>query len=603
MALPLTFLIGLAVVFANRELLVPIAGGGRLELLLPILLLLAAPSLLALLALRRVRTELVIGRLGRVPPRALLRLSAVATPVVLHVVLAIGGWSELAARWSGGSALFDLVLLLAPLYAAEVPRLVLATAAEVHLEFAHDLVAIRRVDAAMLPRLSDLLPAVRGRLSWPLLLLMPMALFGAAIDLLQLDRELYALLLVTTPGATVGTLLFFLLTAALLPLWFRVAFGVERVVPEPAGSSLRRTAASLGFPPSRVLYLPTGMRAMNAMMVGPLPIGRFLCVTDGLVRMLDVESLTGVVAHEVGHARKGHPLLLMTLAAVVPLLLPAPLRFLRLDRLDTTSQALFALFAVALLWTVVRSVAHRFENEADAASVDALGAGPCTQALLTVSREAMPVTRGLLRRHFTLHPEERSRCEFMRRYQGEPAFRAAFEARGRTLRATAALLLALVASAATWAWTVEWPYEKALWRFHAGDFVGANAAVTAVGDSVPESWQPTWRRLGEELAVGLELAPAATDWPMARAALAVAAWPRGVEVLLQTGPHAARPWFALALEAAPASDLVHHAVLDYCDAAAEHDPQRMAAAAAVVRRLGIPAGLEPAFAVSSPTGQ
>jgi hypothetical protein len=359
---------------------------------------------------------------------------------------------------------------------------------------------------------------------------------------------------------------------------------------------LRQTAATLGFPPGRVMYLPTGMRAMNAMMVGPLPIGRFLCVTDGLVRMLDVDSLTGVVAHEVGHARKGHPLLLMTLAAVVPLLLPAPLRLVQLDRLEPAMQALFALAAIVLLWTTVRAVAHRFEHEADAASVEALGAGPCTRALMTVSRAAMPVTRGLLRRHFTLHPEERSRWEFMRRYEGEPAFRAAFEARGRMVRATVAMLLTLVASAATWAWTVEWPLEKAVWRFHAGDFQGASAAVTAVGESVPDHWQQTWRRLEDELAVGLELAPTATDWPSARAALSVAAWPRGVEVLLRSGPRAARPWLALAVEADQSTTLVQRAVLDYCEAAADHDPERMLAASAVVRRLGVPVGLEAAFA-------
>jgi len=603
LALPLTFLVGLAVLFANRELLPPIAGSGRLDVLAAFGLLLATPSVLALVSLRRVRAELVTGRLGSVPPRALLRLSAVATPLSLHLVLGPGGWSELASRWSGGSELADILLLLLPLFAAEVPRLVVATAADVHLEFAHELVGSRRIDAAMLPRLVETLPAVRGRLSWPLLLVMPCVLFGAAIDLLQLDRRLYTLFVATTPGATIGTLAFFLLAAALLPFWFRIAFGIERVVPEPAGSRLRQTAAILGFPPRRVMYLPTGMRAMNAMMVGPLPIGRFLCVTDGLVRMLDVDSLTGVVAHEVGHARKGHPLLLMTLAAVLPLLLPAPLRLLRLDALDPITQALFALAAVAILWTAVRAVAHRFEHEADAASVEALGAGPCTRALMTVSRAAMPVTRGMLRRHFTLHPEERSRWEFMRRYEGEPAFRAAFEARGRMLRATAALLLAVVASAATWAWTVEWPLEKAVWRFHAGDFVGASAAVAAVGEAVPEPWQQPWRRLEDELAVGLELAPTAADWPTARAALSVSAWPRGVEVLLRSGPRDARPWFALAIEADPALGLVRHAVLDYCEAAADHDPERMAAAGAIVRRLGVPAGLEAAFAEPPPSGQ
>jgi Zn-dependent protease with chaperone function len=399
LSLPFTFLVGLLVVFANRELLAPVAGSGRLDVLLPFVLLLAVPSVLAMLSLRVVRASLITGRLGLVPPRALLRLSAVATPMSLNLVLGPGGWSELSSRFAAGSQLVDILLLLLPLFAAEVPRLVVATAAELHLEFVRELVVVRRVEAAVLPQLVDLLPVVRGRLSWPLLLVMPCAMFGAGVDLLQLDRELYSLFLTTTPGATIGTLSFFVLASGLLPFWFRLAFGIVRSVPEPAGSRLRQTAAMLGFPPQRVMFLPTGMRAMNAMMVGPLPIGRFLCVTDGLVRMLDIDALTGVVAHEVGHARKGHPLLLMTLAAVVPLLLPAPLRLLQLDRLETGTQALIAVAAVVLLWTTVRAVAHRFEHEADAASVEALGAGPCTRALMAVSRAAMPVS--------PLHPAPR----------------------------------------------------------------------------------------------------------------------------------------------------------------------------------------------------
>lgn len=62
MALPFTFLLGLLVVFANRELLPPLAGSARLEILLPFALLLATPTVLAVLSLRGVRRSLVTGR-------------------------------------------------------------------------------------------------------------------------------------------------------------------------------------------------------------------------------------------------------------------------------------------------------------------------------------------------------------------------------------------------------------------------------------------------------------------------------------------------------------------------------------------------------------
>ncbi|MBX3462648.1 MAG: M48 family metalloprotease [Planctomycetes bacterium] len=599
MSLPVTFLAGLLVLFANRELQRPIAGSGRPDELLSWALLLALPGLMALSALRSVRASLVTGREARMPPRALLRLSAVATPLCLHLVLGAGGWSDLAERAANGSQLADVLLLLLSLFLAEVPRLALATAAELHLEVADGALG-RPVARVLLPSAADLWPVVRSRLGWPALLVMPCALFGAGIDLLRPQRELYTLFLTTTIGATAGTLVFFAVASMLLPFWFRVAFGVRRRLPEPAATALRRTAAALGFPPARVLFLPTGMRAMNAMMVGPLPVGRFLCVTDGLVRTLDVDALTGVVAHEVGHARRGHPLLLMTLAAVLPVLLPAPLRVLEIDSLDTASQALLAVAFVIGLWTVVRAVAHRFEHEADAASVEALGAWPCTHALAVVGRMGLPGRGGWLRRHFTLHPEEPRRAHFMRRYEQEPAFRAWFQASGRRLRATVAAVTIATAAVAGWAWAHEWPLEKAVWRFHAGDFVGAEAAMVAAGQrfggNVPERWRQRWARLGEELAAAHELAPGASSWEEARAPLAAAAWTRGVAVLLGAGPRAARPWFALAIDADEPAELVRRTVFDYCEAAADEDPERMAAAAAVVRRLGVPPGLEPVFA-------
>ena len=593
MTLPFAFLLGLAVLFAERELAPPITGSGRWEVLLSFALLLAVPAALALGSLRGVRRELVLGRRERVPPRALLRLSALATPVCMHLVAGPGGWSDLAVRLAGDSRMLDMALLLTPLLLAELPRLVLATAAELHLEFAPRRFIGTVVALTALPGLGELLPIVRGRLGWPLLLAMPCVLFGGAVDLLQSDREHWALFVVTTPGATAGTLVFFAFLSMLLPYWFRVAFGVVRGLPEPAGAVLRRTAAALGFPPRAVLFLPTGMRAMNAMMVGPLPVGRFLCVTDGLVGTLDLEALTGVVAHEVGHARRGHPLILMTLAAIVPLLLPAPLRVLQLDRLDAGGQALLALAAVLVLWAIVRTVSHRFEHEADAASVDALGAGPCTRALLAVSRAALPVS-GMFRRHFTLHPEEPRRLDFMRRYEEDSAFRRAFRRRGRLLRLGVAAVLAVAVAAAAWAWQREWPFERALWRFYAGDFAGAAAAVERIGDDVPAHWQETWPRFRDELAAALELAPNATTWPEAQAALVPAAWSRGVSVLLRDGPAAARPWFALALEAGD-GPLVQGAIYDFCAAAADNDPERMNEAAAIVRRLGPPPELAAVF--------
>ncbi|HIE72501.1 MAG TPA: hypothetical protein EYP98_21375 [Planctomycetes bacterium] len=155
------------------------------------------------------------------------------------------------------------------------------------------------------------------------------------------------------------------------PRWFRIAFGVISTLPEPTGTILRKTATMLGFSPKRVFLLPTGMRSINAMMVGPLPVGRLLCLTDGLVSALDSSSLTGVLAHEVGHARMGHPGLLMLLAVVVPLMMLSPLRLLDVEEIDVTLQAVAILLIMLVLWFGLRTLARRFEHEADVSSVRA----------------------------------------------------------------------------------------------------------------------------------------------------------------------------------------------------------------------------------------
>ncbi|MEO6595170.1 MAG: M48 family metalloprotease, partial [Planctomycetota bacterium] len=334
MGLPFPFLAGLLVLFAHRELQPVIPGSGEVDRVAVFALLLAVPSLLAVLSLLLIRRQLIQNWRPPAPPRALLRLSAGATPVVLYLLLGTGSYAACIDQWVASSHFADIALLMLPLLATEFPRILLGTATMLCCEIDEEVAGGRRVPASMLPSLRDVLPVARLRLGWPLLVTMPCLLLGAGLDLLQIDRELYVFCLGTSLGSTLGTIAFLGLASVVLPYWFRVAFGTVGRLPEPVGQQLRRTAAALGFNPARVLLLPTGMRALNAMMVGPLPAGRCLCLTDGLLRALDAESLAGVVAHEIGHARRGHPRLLMALVVVVPLLLMNPLRLLDLDAID-----------------------------------------------------------------------------------------------------------------------------------------------------------------------------------------------------------------------------------------------------------------------------
>lgn len=594
MALPISFLLGLLVVVANRELGGTLPGACTIGDLLLAALLLAVPWLFATLARRSAAKSIVSGRLSVVPPRALLRLSTISIPLVVYGFFEFGAYNDCIDRVAGSSHVMRTLLSIAPLYLAEIPRLVMATMAEGLLEASYDVRDSHPVSRSLLPKWSDGWPVFRLRLGWPLLTLLPAILLGACLDLLQLHRPSYVFVLATAAGMTIATVGFMLLASAVLPYWFRVAFGLRSAMPEPIGTTLRSTASMLGFSPKRVFSLPTGMRSMNAMMVGPLPSGRLLCLTDGLLATLDSLSLTGVLAHEVGHSRMGHPGLLMLLAVIVPLMMLSPLRLLEIEDLDVTMQVTGAVVIMLLFWLSLRGLARRFEYEADVSSVRALGAEPCSRALMTVSRMSVPPTRSVRGRLMSLHPDEKQRLELMRRYEVEPEFRTQFDRNTRRIRRVIALILAVAVLIGGWFWQADWKFERVLVRFYSGDLVAAQNAMDQLSE-LPKRWRDPLQQVNEQLACALELAPNAREWSAVEDQLVPAAWDRGQLVLLAEGPAAARPWFSLAITAIPEPSPTEYAVYEFCKAAADGDSHLMSELALIVKRRGVPDGLQPVF--------
>jgi hypothetical protein len=155
-------------------------------------------------------------------------------------------------------------------------------------------------------------------------------------------------------------------------------------------------------------------------------------------------------------------------------------------------------------------------------------------------------------------------------------------------------MLLLAAAAAGWSWYLAWPTEQAAARFLLGDFAGSRALVQEVGGDVRASQWRWWQNFRDDLDAAIAIAGDGGDWETLRPQLAAEGYRRGVEVLLHEGPAAARRWFSLATEDAGRSPL-RRCLLIYCEAAADNDPGRMAAASAQVRRLGCPAELEPVF--------
>ena len=597
MGLPFALLLGMLVAASGPMWATPLPGTGTLPAVLFELSLLSVPTLVAIASLRGARRELLWGRTEVVPPRAVLAWSALASPGVVLLLDLLGGYRDFADRVAFDDGALALVLGFAPVFVAELPRLAVATLAQLHVEM-RELVAPGPVDPSVLPHLRELVPQLRARLGWPVLMLGLIALLATLLAFLQCAEELEAFVLATSVGMVLAGIVLLVLALLLLPQLFRRWFGVHGDFPPGVGEALRTTAAQLGFPPHRVYVLPTGRRSLNALLVAPLPIGRFLCITDGLVHALDRVALAGVVAHEVGHARLRHPQLLAGFVLAVSVAVLATVRLCMVH--GSEPWLLVALTAVpgALALVAVRQLMRRFELEADAVSVEALGAGPCSQALLEAMRLAMPQQHSALRSLLSMHPDESERVQRMHRHQADPAYRAAFAARGRRVRQG---LLAAVLVSLTLAWfgfRAAWPLEYVAFRLGAGDVVGAHlaapraeAALAGAGAPVREEWQRT-RTL---LDAAFELAPAATDWPSAKAAFAERAWRRGELELLSRGPAAAEPWLALHLAATSSPSDQQRAIYAYCRAALDEQPELMERLRAHIHAQGPPESLRAAF--------
>jgi Zn-dependent protease with chaperone function len=575
LAIPYAFVLGLAVLLLAHELWLVVPGAGAPALAALAAPVLALPALLTAAAIRLAARDLHRGRRPGRAVRVLSRLAPATLPGAYCLLLGPGTWIDLVDGWAQGSYFVHVALLLLPLVAAESARVLAEARAEALLPAARP--------AAGTP--------VRFHLAFVGLITAPVLLLGLAGDLTRPHREVFVFLVSSSAGLTLGMFAFALTMLVILPLVFRVLFGLTRRLPEPPGAELRATAAALGFPGRAVLWYDSGLRTVNALLLGPLPWPRYLVLTDGLVAALDLQALRGVVAHEVGHAQAGHPAMLLALFFVVPMLVGNWLQRFDLAAVDGVWLVAAALAAGVVVWRLLRLVAHRFEHEADVLSAIALGgAEPCIRALVRVGQ----VLQQEPGRASLLHPSERDRVRLLQGFAADAAFRARFALRGLRLRRAIAGLLVLSTSLAALAWYDAWPAEKAAMQFHRGDFAAARAQAEVVGTDVRAHQRDWWQEIREDIDAATAIAGDGGDWEALRPLLAAEGWRRGIETLLQAGPAAARRWFALATEDAERSPL-RRCLLLYCEAARDQDLQRLERIKAHIRRIGYPGELQPVF--------
>ena len=245
---------------AAQELAPALPGSGEWWLVLLAAPALLLPVALATAALRVTRSRIVTGRVPLVPPRALLRLSAFATPFAVYLLFGFGNYGDCVERMAWNSPLAGICSTMAPAFVSELLRLGPATLAQLLGEVIDDRDP-RPVAVQLLPSARELRPMVRLRFGWPLLILLPLLVFGGLMELASGYREAYVLALVTSPGVMVSAMAFLSVTVLALPFVFRLAFGIDDRLPEPLGKRLREVAARLGFPPAAVLRLRTGNRS------------------------------------------------------------------------------------------------------------------------------------------------------------------------------------------------------------------------------------------------------------------------------------------------------------------------------------------------------
>ncbi len=565
MALPFAYALGLFVLLAAEDLFFVLPGSGDWAAALPGLLLMALPA-----ALTRA-SQRVLRRL----PALLLRLAAPGTlPACYALLLAQFGWLDLADATAGDSRLLKFCMAALPLFVAELGRCAAETRLMAHPSEGADYRALLRM-----------------RIGFVVVFTLPWVMLAAAGDLLERSREAYAAVVATSGGLLFAALAFVAAVSAMLPLFFRAALGLKALPAGPLGDALRATAGALGFRGKALLRLDSGLRSVNAMLVGPLPWPRYLVLTDGLLGVLNVHALRGVVGHEVGHAQAGHPALLLAIFVVAPLLFTAGAQHLPLQELPFAWSAALAAAAALTGLFALRRIAHRFEHEADVLSAIALGgAEPCIQALSNVGEAVMTDAE----RATLLHPSERQRVDLLRRFAGDASFRARFALRGLRLRRGIAALVVAAMAMGAWGCLRAYPTEAAAWRFLVGDFAGAEAAVRTVGSYVPTSQREWWAEFCQQLECAVAAAGPGGRWEDVRPALAEEGWKRAVRTTLEQGPAAARPWMELATLDAERSPL-RRSLLLWCEAAADADLARMELCAQHIVALGPPAELRPVF--------
>jgi len=160
-------------------------------------------------------------------------------------------------------------------------------------------------------------------------------------------------------------------------------------------------ASAVGSLPDDVALrvIDDGVRVGSVFAAGVLPRARYVFVTAGLFDVLSDDELAAVVAHEVGHHRRGHVVGRYLLVGVPVVALIAAAEF------EVPHALLAAAVLVVPYLLAVARVVRWTEFDADAYAARVVGASPMAEALHALARRHLVLsTTGLLASAVSFHP-------------------------------------------------------------------------------------------------------------------------------------------------------------------------------------------------------
>jgi STE24 endopeptidase len=246
-----------------------------------------------------------------------------------------------------------------------------------------------------------------------------------------------------------------------IPVVLRLLLGLKPLPPGPLRDRLLATAHRLHFRCNDILLWNTRNNMANAMVTGPLPILRYVVLTDRLVREMSPEEVEAVFGHEIGHIKHHHMLFYFGFLVASLVVLAGAWAGLRelvqayplawapdlgdwLDSADFLGALPMVVLLATYVFVVFGFLSRRCERQADIYGCRTVSPEVFIQALEKVARlNGIPRDRpGWLSswQHSTIA----RRVDFLQRMGMDPALEPHFQRRVWLIKWTMLVSLALV---------------------------------------------------------------------------------------------------------------------------------------------------------------